>query len=59
MMGAQEEFANLVQATSEDHAVVTNLTMANLTLSNQVAFYDNSFSTKYADNKSLQTVRNL
>ena len=45
--------ANLAQATAEDRAAVTNLTMANSTLTEQVARYDNRLSTKEADNMAL------
>ena len=43
-------FENLEQATAEDHAAVTNLTMANITLTEQVAMYSNRLSNKEADN---------
>ena len=44
----------------EDRSAVTNLTMANITLTEQVALYDNCLSTKEADNMELQTsMKNL
>ena len=43
-------FENLEQATAEDHAAVKNLTMANITLTEQVAMYSNRLSNKEADN---------
>ena len=39
-------FANLEQATAKDRAAIINLTTANITLTEQVALYDNRLSTK-------------
>ena len=53
-------FANLTQATAEDQAAVTNLTMANSTLTEKVALYVNRLSTKEANKVALQTaIKNL
>ena len=41
------------QATVEDRAAVTNLTMANSTLTEQVALYAKCLSTKEDDNMAL------
>ena len=48
-------FTNMEQAMVEDRSAVTNLTMANITLTEQVALYDNRLSIKEADNMELQT----
>ena len=47
------EFSNLAQATAEDRANVTNLTMVNSTLTEQLALYTNRLSTNEADNMVL------
>ena len=53
-------FTNMKQTMVEDRSAVTNLTMANITLTEQVALYDNRLSTKEADNMELQTsMKNL
>ena len=50
----------MAQATAEDQDAVTNLTMANITLAEQVALYANCLSTKEADNIALQmAIKNL
>ena len=52
-------FANLAQAIAENHAAITNLTTANITLTEQVVLYANRLSTKEANNMALQrTIRN-
>ena len=44
----------------EDHAAITNLTTANINLTEQVAFYANCLSTKEVDNMLPQiSTRNL
>ena len=48
-------FANLAQAAAEDRTVVTNLTTANITLTEQVVMYANRLSTNETDNMALQT----
>ena len=47
-------FSNMEQATAEDPDALTNLMMANSTLSEQVARYANCLSTKEADNVALK-----
>ena len=49
------EFANMSQATSEDQSAVSNLTMANSTLTEQVALYVNCLSTKEVYSMAIQT----
>ena len=46
-------FANLTQATAEDHAAVTNMTTKYNTLTQQVDMYDSLLYTKKADNMAL------
>ena len=53
-MEINQKFVNLVQATVEDCADVTNLMMAKSKLSKQVALYANCLSTKESDNEALQ-----
>ena len=48
-------FSNMAQDMSEDQSAVSNLTMANSTLTQQVALYVNCLSTKEADSMALQT----
>ena len=47
------EFANLAQAMAQDWEKVTNLNMANSTLTEKVAIYTNRLSTKEADKMAL------
>ena len=49
------EFSNLAQDTVEERSTVTNLTMDNSTLTEQVVLYANRLSTKEADNMTLHT----
>ena len=59
-MEIQQHFDNLVQATAEDFAAVTNVATANLTLSEQVDLYNNHLSTKEVENAGLYTsIKNL
>ena len=51
-------FSNLLQATAENCATINNLKTVNSTLTEQVAMYANSLSTKEADNVSLKTAMN-
>ena len=53
-------FANLTQATTEDHAAVTNMTTEYSTLTEQVDMYVSCLYTKKSDNMALQTaMKNL
>ena len=54
LVGILDTFANLVQVTEEDRATVTNFTMENSTLKEQVGLYANLFSTKEVDNDALK-----
>ena len=47
--------SNMAQDMSEDKSAVSNLTMANSTLTQQVALYVNCLSTKEADSMAIQT----
>ena len=53
LVGIEEEFTNLDQATAYDRAEVTNLTKYNVTLTSQVAEYANNLSTREAENAAL------
>ena len=52
----RDAFVNLVQATAEDQAVVTNLMTENITLTEKVVIYTNRLSTKEEDNEASQTI---
>ena len=54
LVGMQDEFSNLEQATLEDQVAVTNLKYVNTTLTDQVALYTNHLSSKDAENSTLQ-----
>ena len=55
-MDISTTFANLTQATADYVSAVTNMTMANSTLTEQVTLYTNRLSTKDVDNVVLQTL---
>ena len=53
MVGIEEAFSNLAQATTEDRSVVVNSTGVNDSLTAQVAEYVKHLSVKYSDIAAL------
>ena len=54
LVGIEEAFANLAQATLEDRAGVTTLTRANMNLTTQVVEYANHLVTKDSAMESIR-----